>query len=62
MFEQGLLGLVGEAAGIDLVVEAEEGLVRVVCPNAQLGINDSMAIAIVTICGRAFIVILVLID
>ena len=39
MLEQGLLGLVEAAAGIDLLVEAEEGLVRVVCPKVQLGVK-----------------------
>ena len=65
MFEQGLLGLVGEAAGIDLVVEAEEGLVRVVCPNAQLGIKamvqrNSDGTGMVTICGRALLILVLI--
>jgi hypothetical protein len=43
---QGLFGLVEEEDGIDLVVEAAEGLVRVVCPNAQSSVNPSVAVAI----------------
>jgi hypothetical protein len=45
VFEQGLLGLVEEEAGIDLLVEAAEGLVRVVCANAQQDIKESAAAA-----------------
>jgi hypothetical protein len=43
--EQGLLGLVEEEAGIDLLVEAEEGLVRVVCPDARSTQSPSRAVA-----------------
>jgi hypothetical protein len=43
--EQGLLGLVDEEEGMDFMVDAAEGLVRVVCPNAQPEVNES---AIVT--------------
>lgn len=37
------MGLVEEEDGIDLVVEEVAGAVRVVCPNAQLEVNESAA-------------------
>jgi hypothetical protein len=51
--EQGLLGLVDEEDGMFLMVEDAEGLVRVVCPNAQLEISNSAAVT--TMNARIFI-------
>jgi hypothetical protein len=39
------LGLVDEEDGMLLLVAAENGLVRVVCPNAQPETNESTAAA-----------------
>lgn len=50
---QGLLGLVEEEDGMVLMVEAAEGLVRVVCPNTVPEIDESAAMA--TRIVRAFI-------
>jgi hypothetical protein len=42
---QGLLGLVEEEDEMVLLVEAADGLVRVVCPNTVPEINESAAVA-----------------